>query len=89
MKTITFAEVIRILEEAPFIYIENVGCVDYTLTDDNNVILSLNSDFATYTEVQYNANHNYSVKISGSQMFLMNTELFEDTITILTHKNLE
>lgn len=95
MKTITLKEAFAILEDCPAIIIEDGVLVYPSLSDleysDENEFLYIGweDEIGQEYSVKFAEGENSEVRISGSSMFLIDTEGEENHITILEPKNLE
>lgn len=94
MKKITLKEAFAILEDCSAIIIED-GVLTYpSLYDlehsDENEFLYIHWDYEGLEfSVKFAEGENSEVRVSGSSMFLIDTEGEENHITILEPKNLE
>lgn len=94
MKTITLKEAFQILEDASAVIIDDSTLVYPSLSeledDDSNEFMYLSwDDEGLEYNVKFDEGDNQEVKISGSSIFLIDTEGEENQITILTTKELE
>ena len=94
MKTITLKEAFQILEDASAIIVDDSILVYPSLSeledDELNEFMYLSwDDEGLEYNVKFNEGENQEVKVSGSSIFLIDTDGEENQITILTTKELE
>lgn len=94
MKTITLKEAFQILEDASAIIVDDSTLVYPSLSeledDELNEFMYLSwDDEGLGYNVKFNEGENQEVKVSGSSIFLIDTDGEENQITILTTKELE
>lgn len=94
MKTITLKEAFQILEDASAIIVDDSILVYPSLSeledDELNEFMYLSwDDEGLGYNVKFNEGENQEVKVSGSSIFLIDTDGEENQITILTTKQLE
>lgn len=95
MKTITLKEAYSILEEASAVIIDDNALTYPSISeieenDDNEFFyLSWEDEDGYIYDLVFREKDNKSIQISGSSMFLIDSEGEENQITILAPKNIE
>lgn len=89
MKTITLEEAVQILSQCSAVVIDNIVTYPCCYPDESMFLeLSWEDDHNSYGVTFHDAD-NQTITISGSSMFLIDSEGDENQITILCPQNLE